>query len=108
MSFFNPEDDLEVYNKLEEYNNIADDLESELNANVEFSIKQKQDILFPIIEEIKTFASLIVDEYIMYLNNKEDQKLLTKLENDINTIIEEIDIFKNKVYEIYKNNNKEN
>lgn len=108
MTFFTPEDDLNTYNQLNEYSDIADSLTVEVDNSKEISLKQKQDILYPIIDEIRDFATKLIDEYIIYLKDQENMDLLLKLENDIDSVIEKVDFFKNKIYEVYKINNKTN
>ena len=55
MTFLTPEDELETYNELNKYYEIADNLSEKVSESVELSIKQKQDILYPIIDEIKEY-----------------------------------------------------
>ena len=69
MTFLTPEDELETYNELNKYYEIADNLSEKVSESVELSIKQKQDILYPIIDEIKEYANIMIENYILYLKN---------------------------------------
>ena len=96
----------ETYNELNKYYEIADNLSEKVSESVELSIKQKQDILYPIIDEIKEYANIMIENYILYLKNKEDTDKLLIVKENINKVLERIDFFKNKVYDIYDSNNK--
>ncbi len=107
MISFTPEEDLEVYNKLTEYYDIAEDLTTRVNESQEITIKQKRDILFPIIDEIKELADNLIESYILHLKDEDNMDKLLKVKDNINLVLEKIDYFKNKIYEVYKINNKD-
>ncbi len=107
MIFFTPEEDLEVYNKLTEYYDIAEDLTTRVNESQEITIKQKRDILFPIIDEIKELADNLIESYILHLKDEDNMDKLLKVKDNINLVLKKIDYFKNKIYEVYKINNKD-
>lgn len=107
MIFFTPEEDLEVYNKLTEYYDIAEDLSTRLNENQEITLKQKRDILFPIIDEIKELADNLIESYILHLKDEDNMDKLLKVKENINLVLKKIDYFKNKIYDVYKINNKD-
>lgn len=106
MTFLTPKEELETYNDLNKYYEIADNLSEKVSESVELSIRQKQDILYPIIDEIKEYANIMIENYILYLKNKEDTSKLLTVKENINKVLERIDFFKNKVYDIYDSNNK--
>jgi len=105
--FLGPEEDLATYNKLTEYYDIADDLATHLNENQEITLKQKREILFPIIDEIKEMADNLIESYILHLKDEDDIDKLVKVKENINAVLEKIDYFKNKIYEVYRVNNKD-
>ena len=106
MLVISPEDDLEVYNKFTEYYDIADDLNKEIEEDDNITLKQKQDVLYPIIDRIKELADELIENYIKHLKDKEDLDKLLLIKENIANILNEIDLFKNKVYELYKINDK--
>ncbi len=99
--------DLEIYNKLNGYYDIADGLATEVEESDDISIKQKQEILYPIIDEIRHLADIMIESYVSYLKNKKNLKNLEKVQTNIDNILEKIDCFKNKIYEVYRINNLE-
>ena len=101
---FSPEDDLAVYNKLNEYSDMANDLNEEMTRNEEISIEKKEKIFFPMIDEMKEIAEKMISDYILFLKDKSNRELLNQVQSSIDIILKKIDIFKNKVYEIYKLN----
>lgn len=108
MIFLTPEEDLEIYNDLNNYYDVADDLSEKIAENRELSIKQKQDILYPIIDEIKKYANIMIEDYILYLKDKDNVNKLLLVKENVNKVLENIDFFKSKVYDIYDINNKKN
>lgn len=101
---FSPEDDLAVYNKLNEYSDMANDLNEEMTRNEEISIEEKEKIFFPMIDEMKEIAEKMISDYILFLKDKNNRELLNQVQSSIDIILKKIDIFKNKVYEVYKLN----
>lgn len=101
---FSPEDDLAVYNKLNEYSDMANDLNEEMTRNKEISIEEKEKIFFPMIDEMKEIAEKMISDYILFLKDKNNRELLNQVQSSIDIILKKIDIFKNKVYEVYKLN----
>ena len=101
---FSPEDDLAVYNKLNEYSDMANDLNEEMTRNEEISIEEKEKIFFPMIDEMKEIAEKMISDYILFLKDKSNRELLNQVQSSIDIILKKIDIFKNKVYEVYKLN----
>lgn len=108
MVFVIQDEDLETYNSLNNYCDMADDLTEKVSTNKELSIKQKQDILYPIIDEIKDHANKMIEDYITYLKDKQNMEKLLKVKEDINIVLDRIDYFKNKIYEVYELNSKKN
>ncbi len=106
MACFTPEEDLETYNKITEYYDIAEDLSTRVSESQEITIKQKREILFPIIDEIKDLANNLIESYIIYFKDKDNMDKMLKVKENINIVLEKIDYFKNKIYEVYKTNNK--
>ena len=100
-----PSKDLNVYDKLNGYYDIVDGLTNEVNESDEISIKQKQEILYPAIDEIKELANAMIESYITYIKDKKNLENLEKVQENIDNILEKIDYFKNKIYEIYRINN---
>ena len=105
MSFIKPEDDLETYNKLSEYYDIADNLTKEIQTSTELSIQQKQDILFPIIDKIKELADILIESYIQHLKDNQNVEKLLLVRDNIENVLNKIDLFKNKIYNLYMINN---
>ena len=101
---FSPEDDLAVYNKLNEYSDMANDLNEEMTRNEEISIEEKEKIFFPMIDEMKEIAEEMIANYILFLKDKNNRELLNQVQSSIDIILKKIDIFKNEVYEVYKLN----
>lgn len=101
---FSPEDDLAVYNKLNEYSDMANDLNEEMTRSEEISIEEKEKIFFPMIDEMKEIAEKMISDYILFLKDKSNRELLNQVQSSIDIILKKIDIFKNKVYEVYKLN----
>ena len=101
---FSPQDDLAVYNKLNEYSDMANDLNEEMTRSEEISIEEKEKIFFPMIDEMKEIAEEMIANYILFLKDKNNRELLNQVQSSIDIILKKIDIFKNKVYEIYKLN----
>lgn len=101
---FSPEDDLAVYNKLNEYSDMANDLNEEMTRNEEINIEEKEKIFFPMIDEMKEIAEEMIANYILFLKDKNNRELLNQVQSSIDIILKKIDIFKNKVYEVYKLN----
>ena len=101
---FSPQDDLAVYNKLNEYSDMANDLNEEMTRSEEISIEEKEKIFFPMIDEMKEIAEKMISDYILFLKDKNNRELLNQVQSSIDIILKKIDIFKNKVYEIYKLN----
>lgn len=108
MVFVIQDEDLETYNSLNNYCDMADDLTEKVSTNKELSIKQKQNILYPIIDEIKDHANKMIEDYIEYLKDKQNMEKLLKVKEDINIVLDRIDYFKNKIYEVYELNSKKN
>ncbi|MDD2840187.1 MAG: hypothetical protein PHY80_03615 [Rickettsiales bacterium] len=100
-----PNRDLEIYDKLNGYYDIVDGLTTEVNESEEINIKQKQEVLYPIIDEIKVLADVMVESYVIYLKDKKNLEQLENVQDNINNILEKIDYFKNKIYEVYRINN---
>ena len=67
---FSPEDDLAVYNKLNEYSDMANDLNEEMTRNEEISIEEKEKIFFPMIDEMKEIAEEMIANYILFLKDE--------------------------------------
>ena len=105
MVFVIQDEDLETYNSLNNYCDMADNLTEKVSTNKELSIKQKQDILYPIIDEMKDCANKMIEDYIIYLKDKDNMQKLLKVKDDIEIVLNMIDYFKNKVYEVYETNN---
>lgn len=101
-----PQEDLEVYNKLTEYYDMADDLTTRVEENRDISIKQKQEVLYPIIDEIRLLADSLVESYITHLKDEDNMEKLRKVKENINLVLKKIDQFKNKIYDIYQLNEK--
>lgn len=101
---FSPQDDLAVYNKLNEYSDMANDLNEEMTRSEEISIEEKEKIFFPMIDEMKEIAEEMIANYILFLKDKNNRELLNQVQSSIDIILKKIDIFKNKVYEVYKLN----
>jgi DNA-directed RNA polymerase subunit L len=75
---------------------------TEVEMEDKISFKKKQEVLYPIIDEIKEIADKLIENYILYIKNKDDLRRMESLRDDINTILEKIDIFKEKIYELYE------
>ena len=101
---FSPQDDLAVYNKLNEYSDMANDLNEEMTRSEEISIEEKEKIFFPMIDEMKEIAEEMIANYILFLKDKSNRELLNQVQSSIDIILKKIDIFKNKVYGVYKLN----
>jgi hypothetical protein len=101
-----PNKDLELYDALNGYYDIADTLDNEVNNDSEISIKQKGGVLYPIIDEIRDLADKMIESYIIYLKDKKDLEKLYTVQNNIDIVLEKIDFFKNKIYEVYRINSK--
>ena len=101
---FSPEDDLAVYNKLNEYSDMANDLNEEMTRNEEISIEEKEKIFFPMIDEMKEIAEKMISDYILFLKDKNNRELLNQVQSSIDIILKKINIFKKKDYKIYKLN----
>ncbi len=99
------DNDAEVYNKLTEYYDIADSLANSVEENQEITLEQKKEILYPIIDEIKDLANNLIESYIIHLKDKDNVEKLIKVKENINTVLEKIDYFRNKIYEVYRINN---
>lgn len=100
-----PNRDVDIYDKLNGYYDIADGLAAEVNESDEISIKQKQEVLYPIIDEIRRLADVMIESYVEYLKNKKNLEKIDKVQANIENILEKIDYFKNKIYEVYRINN---
>lgn len=105
MVFIIQDEDLETYNNLNSYCEMADSLTEKVSNNDEVSIQQKQEILYPIIDEMKDYANKMIEDYIIYLKDKDNMQKLLKVKDDIEIVLNMIDYFKNKVYEVYETNN---
>ena len=105
MVFVLKDEDLETYNSLNSYCEMADNLIETVSTNNEVSFKQKQEILYPIIDKMKESANKMIEDYIIYLKDKNNMQKLFKVKEDIDIVLNIIDYFKNKVYEVYETNN---
>ena len=83
---------------------MANDLNEEMTRNEEISIEEKEKIFFPMIDEMKEIAEEMIANYILFLKDKNNRELLNQVQSSIDIILKKIDIFKNKVYEVYKLN----
>jgi len=95
-------DNLRTYNKLSQYCDIGDELVTRLAEDDKITIKQKQDIFYPMIDEIKEMAVKVLEDYVRCSKHDSTAEQWTKIKFDIDTIIEKIDIFKEKIYEFHK------
>ena len=99
------DDDTDVYNKLNEYCNITDSLTDTVDKNQDISLEQKINILYPIVDEIKDLANTLIESYIEYVKDKDNIDKLLFVKENINILLEKIDFFRNKIYDVYKLNN---
>jgi hypothetical protein len=95
-------EDLNIYNQLNEYRDTADSLTTRVEESDSISEKQKRDIFYPMIDEIKEMSENLIEKYVIYLKDKNNLELLDELREGVDMIIEKIDIFKNKIYEVYR------
>ena len=91
MSIISPEDDLEIYNELNNYLNITDNLNEEVSLNKGIDFKEKEEVLYPLINEMKEVAEDMIIKYILYLKDKLNESLLEEVQNDIDFILEKIE-----------------
>ena len=106
MNIFGFDDDVDVYTKLTEYYDLADSLANSVEENQDISLDQKREILYPIIDEIKDMADVLIESYIFHLKDKDNMEKLLKVKENINNILKKIDYFRNKIYDVYKINNR--
>lgn len=104
MIIFNdaPSDDLETYTRIAEYSEVAEELENEIINDENISEEQKRKILYPMLDEIKAVANTLMQNYIEHLKDRENLEKLYIIRENIMETIEKIDIFRNKIYELYK------
>ncbi|MDR3289746.1 MAG: hypothetical protein LBT02_00480 [Rickettsiales bacterium] len=101
-----PKEDELIYEQISQYQDIAEEMKTEIEDSEDIDLKSKQEILFPMIDEITKFANKLVIEYIKYLKDKKNKENAEILTDDLELMIEKIDIFKDRVCEIYELNNK--
>ena len=101
MAFLGPEDELDIYNQLSGYCDTAENLTTRISESNEISLKQKNEIFYPMVDELKELSASLIEEYILYLKDKDNTEKLEELRDKIDLIIEKIDIFKNKIYDVY-------
>ncbi|MDR2527322.1 MAG: hypothetical protein LBC92_05615 [Rickettsiales bacterium] len=97
-----PEDDLELYQQISKYSDISDDMKIEVEYDKDLTAEEKQNILFPLIGEVKDIADRIIEEYVLYCKNKSDKEVTKKLIDDLEFIIERIDYFNETIEQLYK------
>ncbi|GMO63124.1 MAG: hypothetical protein Ta2D_09850 [Rickettsiales bacterium] len=103
-----PEEDLELYESITEYQNVAESMQTEINDDLDIDEKEKEEYLFPMIEKIKKMADKLIVEYVKYIKNKNDKILVENLTTHLEEIIEEIDIFRDEVYNYYRKKSEKN
>ncbi|MDR0423689.1 MAG: hypothetical protein LBH46_03830 [Rickettsiales bacterium] len=99
----NNEDKL-LYEQLSLYENVADNLKYETAENDNISLEKKQEILYPLIDDVKEMAESMIDDYIVYLKDKTNKKIVNKIQESIKMILRKIDEFENKIYDLYLEN----
>ena len=99
-------DDLNIYNKINEYTQFSDILSEEIDSNLEITSQQKEEMLYPILNKIKNLVEKLTFLYIEYLKDKNNEDIKNKLNTILDNIILEIENFKNTIYDIYMMNNK--
>jgi len=92
-----------LYNQINQYYKFADELNTEITkSNDVVSINDKAKILLPMIDDLKTTADQLIENYIKCLKDKGNHILMDNLKQTLNELIEKIDKCKNKIYELYK------
>lgn len=95
-------DSEEIYNDITEYRDFADNLSEGLKQDDVVSPKDKEEILFPLIDELKEIGDKLIDQYVMHLKDKKNRQLVEDIKKTLRVILKKIDYCKNKVYELYK------
>ena len=93
-------EDVNIYNKIDKYNEISDELLNEINSNQEITQEEKEKYLYPMVEDIKNDTEILTVDYINWLKDKTNEEKKLNINKKLEAIIEKIDIFRNQVYDI--------
>jgi hypothetical protein len=92
-----------IFDKITLYYDISDKIRSEILKLNDIDYSVKFDVLMPIVEKIKSTADVLMEKYIIFLKDKSNIVLKDEIIIELDSLLEYIYIYKNKLYDIYKN-----
>lgn len=92
----------DIYNKINQYYDISEKIKEEIFKLNDIDDDIKFNILMPVVDEITKTADTLMEKYIDLLKNKNNLSLKNELISILDKFLEYIHIYKNKLYEIYK------
>lgn len=92
----------EIYRKINLYYDIADKIKEEIIKLNDIDDTIRFDILMPITDKIRNSADLLLEKYVELLRNTQNKYIKDDIIKILDNLLEQIYIYKNKVYDIYK------
>lgn len=92
----------EIYRKIILYYDIADKIKEEIIKLDDIDDSIRFNTLMPITEKIRNTADILLEKYVELLKNTENNYIKDDIVKILDNLLEQIYIYKNKVYDIYK------
>lgn len=94
-----------IYENINEYYNISEDILKEVNnKNDTVLYFKKEEILNNISNDLKQKADNLTATYILLLKNKKNIKIKQYILNQLDKLMVDIENYKNIVYNLYNSN----
>ena len=95
----------DIYNKIVMCYDISEKIKVEILKLDGISENDRFDVLMPIVEKIKNIADILMEKYVILLRDK-NNSIRSEIVTILDQFLEYIAIYKNRLYEIYNNNEK--
>jgi chemotaxis regulatin CheY-phosphate phosphatase CheZ len=92
----------DIFDKITSYYDISDKIRVEILKLDDIDEKTKFDVLIPVVDKIKQTADVLTQKYVGLMKDSENQELRDDLVNELDQFLEYIRVYKNKLYNIYK------
>lgn len=92
----------EIYEKITLYYDISEKIKEEILKLDDIDENVKFDVLMPVVDNIKTTADTLMEKYVVFLKDKSNNTLKNEIVFILNKFLDYIYVYKNKLYDIYK------
>lgn len=91
-----------IYSKITLYYDISEKIKEEILKLDDIDDSTKFTILMPIVDQIKNTADTLMEKYVVFLKDRDNDEIKNNIVDILDKFLEYIYVYKNKLYDIYK------